>query len=102
MANQRKKKQKDTKKEVEEKIDLNEQLDRAQAAVEENHRTALKLHSQWRSHMLRMSYIVMIVTLQQAHIPSTSCIKEVKVICWLEVLAPILEQSWSHFRFLAE
>lgn len=58
---------------------LDEQLNRAQAAVERNHATTLELHQQWRTQLLRMSYLVMIVTLHIAQTPSGACIKDIKV-----------------------
>jgi hypothetical protein len=60
-------------------ISLTEQLDRAQAAVDSSHMHALTLHSQWRSHLLRLSYIVIIATFHQMQTPSSACIKEIKV-----------------------
>ncbi len=62
-----------------EKISLTEQLDRAQSAVERNHAATLTLHQQWRTQLLRMSYLVMIVTMHMAQTPSGACIKEIKV-----------------------
>jgi hypothetical protein len=72
----------------EEMITLTEQLDRATASVEGNQQAALKLHSQWRASLLRMSYVVMIVTFHQAQAPTTSCVKEIKVrYCLLFVVS---------------
>ena len=58
---------------------LSEQLERAERAVEQNRQTAMNLQMQWRTHLLRLCYIVMVVTLHQAQVPTTSCVKEVKV-----------------------
>jgi hypothetical protein len=63
----------------EENNPLSDQLDRAIMAVERNQQTALTLHYQWRTHLLRMAYVVMIITIHQAQAPTTSCIKEIKV-----------------------
>lgn len=87
MANQRKKSDRQSDATVpagggsgtEEKISLNEQLDRAEAAVQKNRQTSLQLHQQWRTHLLRMSYLVIIVKLHQAQAPTEACIKEIKV-----------------------
>jgi tRNA (Thr-GGU) A37 N-methylase len=63
----------------EEKNPLSDQLERAMMSVERNQRAALTLHFQWRTHLLRMSYVIMIITFHQAQAPTTSCIKEIKV-----------------------
>lgn len=79
----------------EEKNFLSEQLSRAMTAVEKNQQTALQLHRQWRTQLLRMSYIVIIVTLHLAQAPSTSCIKEIKV--WVETY---IEDEQKQFQLL--
>ena len=61
------------------KIALREQLDRAEQAVSSNRASVLQLHSNWRTSLLRMSYIVIVVTLHQAQMPSADCMKEIKV-----------------------
>ena len=61
------------------KIALREQLDRAEQAVSSNRASVLELHSNWRTSLLRMSYIVIVVTLHQAQMPSADCMKEIKV-----------------------
>jgi hypothetical protein len=61
------------------KITLDEQLDRALASIDQNQQTALTLHLQWRTHLLRMTYIVMIVSLHQLQMPSSACLNEIKV-----------------------
>lgn len=67
------------KKQEETKNSLPEQLNRAEAAVVSNQQTALTLHRQWRTHLLRMSYMVILVTLHQAQSPTTACVQEIKV-----------------------
>ena len=58
---------------------LTEQLSRAQAAVERNFVATQTLHRQWKTQLLRMSYLVMVVTLHMAQSPSSACIKDIKV-----------------------
>jgi hypothetical protein len=65
------------------KITLDEQLDRALASVHRNQETALTLHYQWRTHLLRMTYIVMIVSFHQVQLPSSACLNEIKQ--WNEI-----------------
>jgi hypothetical protein len=60
-------------------VDVGEQLDRALAALESNRRAMLTLYVQWRTQLLRMSSIVMLVILYQLQEPTTSCLKEIKV-----------------------
>lgn len=59
--------------------EITEQLARAQSAVERNHASMQTLHSQWRTQLLRMAYLVMVVTLHIAQTPSSTCIKDIKV-----------------------
>ena len=59
--------------------ELTDQLNRAQEAVERNHAATQTLHAQWRTQLLRMAYLVMIVTLHIAQAPSSTCIKDIKV-----------------------
>jgi hypothetical protein len=61
------------------KLTLDEQLDRALTSIDQNQQTALTLHLQWRTHLLRMTYIVMIVSLHQVQMPSSACLNEIKV-----------------------
>jgi len=71
-----------TKEEEETQADegsLTDHLDRAEAAVERNHASTLELHGQWRTQLLRMSYLVMVVTLHIAQTPSRACIMDIKV-----------------------
>ena len=62
-----------------ENISLTDQLNRAHAAVECSQQAALQLHHQWRNHLLRLSYLVIIVTFHQCQAPTITCIKEIKV-----------------------
>lgn len=61
------------------KLSLEEHLIRAQSAVEQSQVSTLVLHQQWRTQLLRMSYLVMVVTLHIAQTPSSACIKDIKV-----------------------
>jgi hypothetical protein len=70
--------------------EITEQLARAQSAVERNHASMQTLHSQWRTQLLRMAYLVMVVTLHIAQTPSSTCIKDIKVST-----GPAL-RSWVH------
>ena len=60
-------------------MELNTQLDRALAAVVKNQYTVIELHKQWKLHLLRLSYLVIILTFHQCQLPITNCIKQIKV-----------------------
>jgi hypothetical protein len=64
---------------TDEKVDVGEQVDRALAALASNSRAMLTLYVQWRTQLLRMSSIVLLVILYQLQEPTTSCMKEIKV-----------------------
>ena len=59
--------------------ELNNQLDRAYAAVVKNQFTVQELHKQWRLHLCRLSYLVIVLTFHQCQLPITNCIKQIKV-----------------------
>lgn len=61
------------------KVVLEEEISRAEAAIERNHAAIVELHQQWRTQLLRMSYLVIVVTLHIAQGPSSACIKDIKV-----------------------
>lgn len=58
---------------------LEDHLNRAEATIERNHAAMLDMHQQWRTQLLRMSYLIIIVTLHIAQTPSAACIKDIKV-----------------------
>ena len=60
-------------------MELNTQLDRALTAVVKNQYTVIELHKQWKLHLLRLSYLVIILTFHQCQLPITNCIKQIKV-----------------------
>ena len=61
------------------KPDVGEQLDRALLALERNERAMTTLYVQWRTQLLRMSYLIMLVIMHQLQQPTTLCLKEIKV-----------------------
>eukprot|EP00934_Nitzschia_sp_Nitz4_P004458 Nitzschia sp. Nitz4//scaffold27_size158506//34293//35192//NITZ4_002585-RA/size158506-snap-gene-0.196-mRNA-1//1//CDS//3329545443//4448//frame0 len=54
------------------------QLDHAYMAIEKSRFQTRQLHEQWRTYMLRMSYVVLMVMLHQSQTPTTTCIKDIK------------------------
>lgn len=55
------------------------QIQKAQVAVAKGRATAAELHSQWRQHLLRLSYMVVLICLHQWQAPITDCLYDVKV-----------------------
>lgn len=55
-----------------------EQIQRAQAAVESSRISAATLHSKWRQHLLRMSYLVIFISVHQFQAPTTYCLYDIK------------------------
>lgn len=66
----------------EERISLGESLERALNALEASQQHMLSLHRSWRSQLLRMIVLVLVLVLKQASIPSSDCI--VRVNEWNE------------------
>ena len=56
-----------------------EQIQRAQKAVEQSRVSAATLHSQWRQHLTRLSYMVILITIHQLQAPATYCLYDIKV-----------------------
>jgi hypothetical protein len=84
---------KNTKQEESKENPLVDHLERGHAAVLKNEATALELHSQWRTHLLRMSFIVIVVTFHQSQAPMTACMTDIKVFHTAKSL-------WIHFTYL--
>lgn len=59
------------------------QIQKAQVAVAKGRATAAELHSQWRQHLLRLSYMVVLICLHQWQAPITDCLYDVKVNIFL-------------------
>ena len=77
--------------------ELNTQLDRALAAVMKNQYTVSELHKQWRLHILRLSYLVIVLTFHQCQLPIPNCIKQIKVSRLLNEMVSGLIQMYSRF-----
>lgn len=80
------------------KSDVGEQLERALSALYSNKRYMTTLYVQWRTQLLRMSYIIMLVILHQLQQPTTSCLKEIKVcvVCRGEISRRIIVDVTSN------
>lgn len=61
------------------KLSLQDQLDRAEEAVLKSRDTTAQLHVWWRQHLFRLSMLVLLLSLHQTQVPSTECIKNIKV-----------------------
>jgi hypothetical protein len=58
---------------------LEEQLDRAEVAVRKARDTTAYLQDQWRSHLFRISFLVLLVSFHQCSTPMQACIHNIKV-----------------------
>lgn len=59
-------------------VPLEEQIARAQATVLRGEEQASQLHKQWRNYLLRLSYLLVIITMHQIQGPTGACIRDVK------------------------
>jgi len=66
------------KEQAEKKLSVKDQLDGAAAALMKNRAAMIVLHAQWRLALLRLSYLLIIMTFYQASGPSRACLKDVK------------------------
>lgn len=55
------------------------QISKAREAVQKARVQVATLHTQWRLHLLRLSYMVILITLHQLQAPMVNCLKDVKV-----------------------
>lgn len=60
---------------------LEQQLDRAEVAVRKSKDTTAYLQEQWRSHLFRLSFLVLLVSFNQCRTPMGECMNNIKV--WL-------------------
>lgn len=67
------------KDDEQQKASLQEQLDKAQAHVEQCRDATLKLHIWWRQYLFGLNILVFLLCFRQAQIPSAACIKNIKV-----------------------
>ena len=77
--------------------ELTEQLNRAYTHVLKNQVQVQELHRAWRSSLVKLSYIVVAITVHQARGPMHSCIQDIKV----RVPAKILKTTgvlWAPWR----
>lgn len=68
-----------------------EQIQRAQAAVEQSRIQAATLHSKWRQHLMRLSYMVVLITIHQLQAPATYCLYDIK--SYNDSLTPLDDSS---------
>jgi hypothetical protein len=57
-----------------------EHLERAQAAVIQNQAGTNTLHGQWRTHLVRMSYMLLVISLHQSQGPTQACLQDIKAV----------------------
>ena len=53
-------------------------LDRAEAAIRSNQAKVDALHKQWKTYLVRLSYMVLVIAFHQLQSPSAACLKDVK------------------------
>ena len=57
---------------------LEEELSRAETAVRNNEFKVTRLHQQWTTYLVRLSYMVLFIAFHQLQNPSTACLKDAK------------------------
>lgn len=59
---------------------LETQLAQAQAAVARAEQQTQLLHQQWRTYLLRFSYLLILVSMHQMQGPTSACVKDIKAL----------------------
>ena len=62
-----------------ETISVEQQIQTAKLAVHKSIATVNAMHIQWRNSLMRMGYMVVLITIHQWQVPITSCLHDVKV-----------------------
>jgi hypothetical protein len=57
---------------------LTDQLDQARAAIYQSKQQTSRLHKQWRTYLLRLSYLLILISMHQRQGPSAACIRDIK------------------------
>lgn len=57
---------------------IDDQLARARAAVEQSEQQMSALHKQWRTYLLRLSYLLILIGMHQMQEPTGACLRDVK------------------------
>ena len=65
--------------EEEKERSLEEQLDRAEVVVCKARDATAFLHEQWRTHLFRISFLVLLVSFHQCRLPMNECMTNIKV-----------------------
>ena len=71
---------KDSKEDESSASPLEAQLARAQATVARSEEQTRLLHQQWRTYLLRFSYLLILVSMHQMQGPSGACVKDIKAL----------------------
>jgi hypothetical protein len=58
---------------------LTDEVDKAEAQLTQSMYATAQLHVLWRSHLFRMSLLVLAIALSQCRTPTMECIKNIKV-----------------------
>lgn len=74
------KKKDSTKTSDKKEVSFNEHLERAESAVMQNKLATETLHSQWRTSLKRMSYMLLIISLHQSQGPTAACLEDIKAL----------------------
>lgn len=82
MTTSKSEKKKDNKKvsnNAESFKNLETTLAQAQAAIQSSQEGIARLHFQWRSHLQRLGYLMIFITLYQIYVPAKSCYTEMTI-----------------------
>lgn len=74
------------------------QLQAAQQKVIHNQANTSALHSQWKSHLCRLSYLVILLSLHQWHKPMSKCLYDVKT--YNKSITPLDDQEHLTITYL--
>lgn len=68
------------KKDTSQNDSLQSQLESAAASLEQNEIQMARLHGQWRTYMMMISYLVVLLSFHQFHALSSACLIDIKAI----------------------
>lgn len=79
-------------------VPLEDQIARARAAILRAEAQAQELHKQWRTYLLRLSYLLVIISMHQMQQPARACIDDVKAFNQVVVVGEQEEERISGAR----
>jgi hypothetical protein len=78
---------------------LTDEVDKAEAQLTQSMYATAQLHILWRSHLFRMSLLVLAIAFSQCRTPTLECIKNIKVCSRFKAAYCLSKTTHTHHCF---